>query len=335
MRGPTLKKLPRRLYRALADDAVTDTAAQLSYYLLFALFPFLFFLVTLVAYLPIHGAVDSLMDRLQYVMPGDALEVVRQHLQILLHNQRPRLLSVGLVVTLWTASRGVGALRKGLNLAYDVPESRPFWKTQIAAIAMTVASALLIVLAFGGFVAGGSAGEWLADKVHVGRQFATAWSWLRWPFTAMVVMFAAALSYFFLPDVKQRFRYITPGSVTATGLWLLSTWAFTQYAEHFGTFEVTYGSIGGVVVLMLWLYISGLVFLIGGELNAVIEHQSKEGKLEGARAEGEAPLPPEERPGAAPPGAAKLASSAERMRKRRRWRIWRRIADEESQTRKR
>lgn len=340
MRGLSLKKLARDLYRALADDAVTDTAAQLSYYFLFALFPFLFFLVTLVAYLPIHGAVGSVMDRLQYVMPPEALEVVRGHLHALVNNQRPKLLSIGLAVTMWTASRGVDALRKGLNLAYDVPESRPFWRTQASAIAMTVAGALLVIVAFGGFVAGGSAGEWLADKVHVGRQFATAWSWLRWPFTALVVMLAAALCYFFLPDVKQRFRYITPGSVTATGLWLFSTWAFTQYVEHFGRFEVTYGSIGGVIVLMLWLYISGLVFLVGGEVNAVVEHESKEGKAKGARAEGEAPLPLEDRPGAAPPGAAKLASSAERMHKRRRWQIWRRAAaeakaDAQSQTAKR
>ena len=236
----------------------------------------------------------------------------------------PKLLSIGLGVTLWAASRGVDALRKGLNLAYDVPESRPYLRTQAMAIATTIASAFLIIIAVAGFVAGGAAGQWLADKMHIGQQFATLWSWLRWPFTAMVVMLAAALGYYLLPDVQQKFRYITPGSVAATGLWLASTWAFTQYVEHFGRFEVTYGSIGGVIVLMVWLYISGLVFLIGGEVNAVIEHESHGGKAKGARAEGEAPLPPEERPSAAPQGAAKFASTAERVRERHRWQLWKR-----------
>jgi membrane protein len=320
LRGVSPKLILRRLYRAIADDALTDTAAQLSYYFLFALFPFLFFLATLTAYLPVHGAVDALIERLQYVMPVEALTVVQGHLEALLHNPRPKLLTVGLAVTVWTASRSVDALRKGLNLAYDVPESRPFWWTQLLAIGMTIAGAVLILLAFAGFVLGGKVGEMLAARAGISEQFAIVWSWLRWPFTAMVVMFAAALSYYALPDVRQKFRYITPGSLTATVLWLATTWGFTRYVELFGTFDATYGSIGGVVVLLLWLYLTGLVFLLGGEVNAVIEHHSEEGKVRGARAEGEAPLPIEERPSAAPAGVAKQRKIHERLRERLRWR---------------
>lgn len=318
LKGVPLKRIVRHLYREVVDDAVTDTAAQLSYYFLFALFPFLFFLVTLVAYLPLQGAVESLLERLHYVMPGQALSLVEGHVDSLLNNPRPKLLSLGLLVTLWTASRGVDALRKGLNLAYDVPESRPFWRTQIVAIGMTAAGAILILVAFTAFILGGNLGTALAERLQVGTQFATVWSWLRWPFTATIVMLAVALSYYLLPDVKQKFKYITPGSLTATVLWLLGTWGFTQYVEHFGRFNVTHGSIGGVIVLMVWLYISGLVFLLGGEINAVIEHEAKTGKQKGARGEGEAPLPLEDRPGAMPVGVAKSAVSAERRRRRMR-----------------
>jgi membrane protein len=316
LRGVSARLVVKRVATEVVDDAITDTAAQLSFYFLWALFPFLFFLVTLTAYLPIEGAVSSAIERLSYVMPPEALGLVQDHLDSLIGEGRPKLLTLGLAVTLWGASRGVDALRKGLNLAYDVTESRRYWRTQVVALSMTVAGALLIILAFGGFLLGGEVGAWLAERIGIAREFAIVWSWLRWPFTAMVVMLAAALSYYFLPDVEQKFHYITPGSVSATVLWLASTWGFTQYVEHFGRFNATYGSIGAVIVLMVWLYITGLVFLFGGEVNAVIEHVSREGKAEGARREGEAPAAESERPGQVPPGALKSAHSAERMRGR-------------------
>jgi membrane protein len=148
------------------------------------------------------------------------------------------------------------------------------------------------------------------------QQYTLVWTFLRWPATALVVITIAALLYYLLPDVKQRFRFITPGSLVGTALWLLSTWAFTLYAEHFGSYNATYGSIGSAVILMTWLYITGLVFILGGEINAILEHASPDGKERGARAEGEAPPPPEERPSMAAPGAAKSAASAERSQAR-------------------
>ena len=135
-------------------------------------------------------------------------------------------------------------------------------------------------------------------------------------------MLVLALLYYCLPDVKQEWRYITPGSLLGTVLWLLLTWGFSIYAENFASYDKTYGAIGGVIVLMTWFYISGFVFILGGEVNAVIEHASAEGKARGARAAGEAPPPPVERPSIAAPGAAKNAETAQRMR-RRLWSRWR------------
>jgi membrane protein len=321
----TWREFGRRFVKELQEDTVTDCAAQLSYYFLFSLFPLLFFLVTLAAYLPFaHGAVEAMVARVAPLVPGDAMALVEQHLRSLVNQPRPKLLTVGLAVALWSASRGVDALRKALNLAYDVPESRPFWKTQAVAMLMTLVGTLLIPVSFTVFLLGGRMGEWLAGKLQVVEVFHVIWSWLRWPFTASLVMLMLALCYYVLPDVKQRFKYITPGSVLGTALWLASTWGFTQYVEHFGKYNVTYGSIGGVVVLLIWLYLTGLIFILGGELNAILEHASRDAKAKakGARVPGE---PPPLEPPIKTPGAAKSASSARKTRYAF-WRWRRRVA---------
>jgi membrane protein len=313
VRGLSLAEFGRRLWRAIEAHATTDSAAQLSYYALFSLFPFLFFLVTLTAWLPLGGAFAELLGNLSEVMPGDAWSLLPRHVAALLETPRPRLLTVGLGVTVWSASRGVDAMRKALNLAYDVRETRSFWQTQGVALVTTVLVSMLVLCSVAMIALGGRAGAWLAHEAGVDEAWQVAWSWLRWPATSLVFMLAAAVIYYVLPDVKQQFRYITPGSVVSTVLWLLSTWAFTQYVDHFGRFNVTYGSIGGVIVLLTWLYLSGLVLILGGEMNAVLEHASPGGKAAGARAPGEDPPPRWERPSAMPPAAVKGGGDAHRV----------------------
>jgi len=309
----SLKALGTRLYREYENDAVADSAAALGYYFVFALFPFMFFLTTLAAYIPyVRRSVDTLLARGHEILPPQAMALIDEHLRDLVAKPRPRLLTVGLLVTLYSASRGVDAVRKALNLAYDVKESRPFWKTEALAFGMTIGGAVLVLVAVALLAAGGFAGFWLAERLGIANEYVFVWSWLRWPITAVVIMWLAALTYYLLPDVEQDFKFITPGSVVGTLSWLVATWGFAQYAGHFGTYNITYGSIGGVIVMLTWFYISGFIFLMGGEINAIIESASPEGKASGARAPGEAPPPPEERPSHIPVGAAKAVSAAER-----------------------
>jgi membrane protein len=307
-----LREFLRRVYQKYENNTVSDTAAALSYYFIFSLFPFMFFLATLTAYLPLGHSIDTLVDRLRPVLPPQAMALIDQHLHDLVSRPRPKLLTIGILVTLYSASRGVDAVRKGLNLAYDVKESRPFWKTEALAFGTTIAGAVFMLVGVAALVAGGDAGLWVARRLGLGTAYLFAWHWLRWPVTAALIMLVAAINYYVLPDVKQRFKYITPGSIGGTLVWLLGTWGFSEYAGHFGTYNVTYGSIGGVIVLMTWLFISGFIFSMGGEINAILEHASRDGKAAGARVEGQAPPPPDERPSAMPPGAAANQHAAER-----------------------
>jgi len=310
--GMSLGAFFKLLYQHFVDHALADRAAQLAYYFVFALFPFLFFLVTLTAYLPLQVAIETLFERAAELMPRQALDLIRGQVDHIVQQPRPKLVTGGFVVAVWSASRGVDAIRTSLNLAHDVKESRSFWKVQGIALLITVAGAVLILVAVTLIALGGKFGFWLAQRMDFGNEYLVLWSVLRWPVTALLIMLVLALTYYLLPDVEQEFKLITPGSVIGSILWLVATWGFTIYVEHFGNYNVAYGSIGGVTVLLTWLYIGGLIFVLGGEMNAIIEHASREGKAIGAKSPGEPSPPPGEWASAAPPGAAKAASSARR-----------------------
>jgi membrane protein len=230
----------------------------------------------------------------------------------LVARSKPHLLTLGLVVAIYSASRGVNAVRTALNRAYDVKESRPLWKTELLAFGMTVGGGLLMLVGIAALVAGGSAGLWVARHLAIADTYVVVLKWIRWPVTIIVVMLGTALSYYVLPDVRQKFRFITPGSVVGTVLWMLASWCFGTYVSHFGSYDVTYGSIGGVIVLLTWFYITGFILLMGGEMNAIIEDASSDGKKSGARMPDQAPPPPDQRPSAMPVGAASSVSIADR-----------------------
>ncbi len=305
----------KRLYQKYEDNEVGDSAAAISYYFIFSLFPFLFFLATLIAYIPsARGSTDTLLARARAILPSEAMGIVEMHLRGLMGRPRPHLLTLGLAAAVYSASCGVDALRKGLNLAYDVKESRPLWKTELLAFGITVGGGLLVLVGIALLVAGGSAGLWAARYLHIADEYVIVLRWIRWPIAAILMALGAALSYYLLPDVEQKFKFITPGSAIGTLVWFLASLGFGTYVSHVGSYNFTYGSIGGVIVLLTWFFITGFILLMGGEMNAIVEQAVSGGKESGARTPDQAPPPPAERPSAVPPGATKSAGVAERSR---------------------
>jgi membrane protein len=264
------KQFLTRLYRRYDRDGVADSAAALSYYFVFALFPFLFLLATLVAYVPyVQASADTLLARARSILPPEAMALIDTHVRGLVAKPKPHLLTLGLLLTLYSASRGMDAVRNALNIAHGVRESRPLWKTELLALGMTVGGALAVLTSVAALAAGGSAGFWLARHLGVAAPYLFAWRWLRWPVTAGVITLCAAIGYHLLPDVQRKFKLVTPGSAVGTVAWFSTTWAFGAYVTHFGSYNVAYGSIGGVIVLMIWFYITGFIFLMGGEIDAM------------------------------------------------------------------
>jgi membrane protein len=271
------RDLVREVRREYKQDHLSSAAAALSYYFVFSMFPFLFLLTTLTAYIPhVQVSMETLLAQARTVLPPQAMHLIDRNLRSVVERPRPHLVGVGLAVTLYSASRGVNAVRDLLNVAYDVQETRPFWRTRLMSLLVTLGGAALVLFGVAALVAGGDVGRWVAGKLHIARAYVILWRWLRWPITAFLVMFASAFAYWRLPNLPNRFRLVSPGSLLGTLVWLLMTWAFGQYVGHFGKYNATYGSIAGIVILMTWFYISSLIFLIGGEVNAITEHYAPE-----------------------------------------------------------
>jgi membrane protein len=283
LRGVSATQLVKRVIAEVQQDNCAVYAAALAYYFLFALFPFFLFLTALLGYLPIPNLMDRIMGLLAQVMPGEALRLVEENVGKLVSQQRGGLLSFGIVAALWTASGALTGISDALNHAYDVEEGRPFWKVRGMAILLTIGLSIFLIASIVLLMFGPQIGSWIADLVGLGRAFEVAWNILRWPVILILVITAMAAIYYFAPDVDQSWKWLTPGSVLAVILWILISLGFSFYVNNFGSYDKTYGSIGAIIVLLTWMYVSGFVILVGGEINAVLEHASAEGKAPGKK----------------------------------------------------
>jgi membrane protein len=281
--GLGVTELGRRVMAEIQDDDCLGRAAQLAYYFLFALFPFFLFLTTLLGYLPIPNLLDRLMDMLGPMLPGEALHLVQDNIRQLVTGRRGGLLSFGILAALWTSSSALTAIIDSLNRAYDVEEGRPFWKVRLIAIGLTVGLSVFMIASLVLLTFGPQLGGWVADLAGLGRVFEVTWNIVRWPVIVGLLVVAMALLYYFAPDVEQGWTWITPGSACAVLGWLLASLGFAVYVNRFGSYNATYGSIGAVIVLLTWMYVTGLFVLIGGEINAEIEHAAPSGKDPGEK----------------------------------------------------
>jgi len=274
--GLTWMELSRRLWHESEKDEVLGRAAQLAYYFVLALFPALLFLTALLGLLPLEQIMPELMASLRSVLPADALSLVEKYLQQVVKGSGGDILSLGLLGALWASSSGVTAIMEALNAVYEAKEVRPFWKVRLIAIAMTIGLAGFIILSTTLVLYGEHIGVWIANIVGLGWLFTSAWLVLQWPVVICLMLFAIAVIYYISPCVVQDWRWVSPGSVFAVLMWLIVSLGFKIYVENFGNYNKAYGSIAGVIVLMLWFYLSGIVLLMGGEINAEIEKAANE-----------------------------------------------------------
>ncbi len=253
-------------------DMMTYSAA-LSYAILFALFPFMIFLIALLTVLDLQGFFDWMLEQAQQAFPADAYQRFADTIDQLRSQQRGGLLSFGVIAAIWAASGGVRSLINALNVVYEVDQPRPVVKRYVTSVVYTIGLAIMLIAAAALMLVGPDSFEWLADQIGMGSVAVTVWTILRFPVLIAIMMIACALIYYFGPHVDQPFRLISPGAVVAVIIWLLASLGFSIYVSNFGSYDATYGSLGGVIVLMLFFYISCAVLLLGAEINAALHHQ--------------------------------------------------------------
>ncbi|AWY40859.1 YihY family inner membrane protein [Pseudomonas putida] len=292
MRGLPLHRVMMRMVTEFVEDEMSTYASALAYQMLFSLFPFILFLIALIGFLHLPDFFTWLRLQSELVLPPQALEQVNPVIDQL-QQSKGGLLSVGIVIALWTASAGVRLMMSAMNAAYDVVEGRPAWKRFPLSIIYTVGIAGMLLVAAALMVLGPQVMGWIAEQVGLEYFIVTLWSIARWPAIVILLMVAVALIYYVMPDVKQEFRFITPGSVLAVVVWIIASLGFGLYVKEFANYNAMYGSIGAIIVLLLYFYISAAVLLLGAEMNAVIEHMSREGKDPGEKVPGEHGTDPE------------------------------------------
>jgi membrane protein len=277
--------LTQTIKESIADD-VLNLAAQQAYYFFFALFPALLALLSIARFFPVHNLVDEVVGMLGRVAPPDVVRIVTEQLGQISNTNAGGVLTFAFLFTLWGTSNAVVSMCSTLDAAYDIIESRPWWKVRLIAIGLTLGLAFFILVSMTLIVVGPTLAEHIAAAMHLGPVFEWGWKLLQWPLIFALVSAAIALVYYFAPDAEQDWIWITPGSIFATGLWILISLGFKFYLARFGSYQA-YGAIGSVMVLMLWFYLSGVAILIGAELNAEIEHASPYGKNPGEKVPGE------------------------------------------------
>jgi membrane protein len=272
--GGTFTFIKQLLQKIKADD-VQGISAQLTYYLILSLFPFLIFIMTLIGYANI--SLEDKIQQLEQVMPAEAVSIIEEILQDVSEGRSQALLSFGMLATLWAASKGVNAIIKGLNRAYDIDESRAFWKIRGIAFLATLTIGFVVLLSILLLVLG----TWLKTQVFLLTDlpygFQKLWDLLQYAVPLLVMFIVFTLLYWIAPSRRLALREVVPGALFSTLGWIVTSVLFSVYVNQFSDFTKTYGSLGGVMILLIWLYISSIIILAGGEINAILLKRKVDG----------------------------------------------------------
>lgn len=259
--------MARRVMRESMEDDVLDLAAAVSYYFLFALFPALLFLSVLLSELHLTGLINNIVATLNESLPREAGTLVRQSIQQLLANHPAGLISVGTILLVYSASQGFTGLMSALNTAYEVPETRPWWRRFVLAIGLTFSAGLLVALALAVLLFGQKLLFFIAGPFQMGPALQLFWPLLRWGLIFGFLILAATLTYRYVPNVRRNGVGTFTAAVSALILWLAASAVLATYANNVANYSAIYGSLGAVIALMLWFYVLALALLIGGEIH--------------------------------------------------------------------
>ena len=290
IKGHSIGPLLKRTAKEVMDDNVLGLAAQNAYYFFFSLFPIFLFLAPLISLVGDKRKMfDFLFQQLASVVPADAYKIIAEVVEgVVFAENAPGLVSVGAVLALWAGSNIFSGLIDALNAAYDVSDSRPWWKKKLIAIACLLGVGAMFVFATIVMLGGEDVVAWVSDLLRIGETGRWIWTIVQFPIAFAILVLTACVVYRFLPNVRQNKWHILVGALFTTIVWLIVTLAFRFYVQNFGSYNATYGTIGGVIVLMTWMYLSMIVLLTGGELAAELMHgtgamQPRSGTLFGGR----------------------------------------------------
>jgi len=288
--GLTVLELAKQVWKEIDQDDVLNRASELAYNFLLSVFPLLLFLLSLLGIFASEGSAlrHQLFSSLAQFVPHSASSLIFKTISEIASSSSGGKLTFGLLFFLWSAAGGVTTLIAALNAAYHVRDSRPWYKVRIIATLLTLMLAVIIVVALTIVLFGGELTNLVAARIGFSSAVVLVWKLIQWLLVLFFMSFAFSVLYYFGPDLKgQHWYWITPGSLVGVLLWVASSFGLRLYLQYFNSYSKTYGSLGGVMILLLWFYVSGLAFLIGAEINAVIEHAAAERGHPQARFEGE------------------------------------------------
>src|SRR4051812_33155333 len=266
----------KRAVKEFQEDNVTDWGAGLTYYGLMSLFPMLVVVVALLGLVGQQSTISTMIDSLRAAGLDDVANNIQGPLDEIVRNKggAGALVGFGLLLALWSASGYIGALTRALNAIYDVKEGRPFWKLRPVQVVITLVGVLLISLTLVAVVVSGPIAEAVGKALGVGDTAVTVWGIAKWPVILVVLMGLVAGLYYVAPNVRQpRFRWVSPGGVVAVLAWILASAGFGLYVSNFGSYGKTYGALGSVITLLVWMWISNLALLFGAELDSELERE--------------------------------------------------------------
>lgn len=280
--GRTLGSIKDAIWRTVEAVPAKHTlqmAAALSYYFVISLFPAFLLVWAILAYLPGAHPFDQVLSLMSGFVPKESLELLRKVLATVVTPNRSTLLSFGILGTLWTASGGFAAAIEALDIAYEVEEERPFWVTRPLAVGLTLLVGVLLLIALAVMIVGPQFGAWLAQRSNLSWLFAAAWPYIHWTVAVLFTVLAVEALYSLAPNVRQRFWATLPGAVIAVGCWIGLSYALGFYFRSFAHFNKTYGAMGAVIALMVWLYWTSFFMLVGAELNCELAKETSKGKI--------------------------------------------------------